>query len=656
MKSLTPLGTARERVLSALGLPCERPDEPPAGAGEPDELEPAYFGWEIARCARGLTQTESVALAALAAACITSMRAGSTRVPLDPARLGAALALAGVPDALSAALVLVARAREGRHPVAAVLGRPGERKPLVIDGGWLYAERMLVLEERFAGRIRDRLSRPMKPREIRALNRAIASVESGPPPLTDEQKRAVREALRTPIALITGGPGTGKTTIVVALLRALAWLGERMDAIGIAAPTGKAAQRLKEAIATGLASTARDFSDIGLQGITPAPQTLHRLLGWSPRTGRFAHHENDPLPYRVVVVDEASMIDLAMMDRLTRALRDDARLVLLGDADQLPSIEAGAVFRDMSASIGAVRLTRNLRVAQEPSGRRIVAAAQAVNAGSLDGRFAGAVAVRRSVGEIAFEGVEHLAAPWAAVGEAVLDAWWRSRTASFEGFARRAARPFRAPGGALDPAESDELYALFAYHARARILCATRTMGAPASAQAINAAMLARLQGGDSRVALAARRWHRAPGLAPGVPVVVERNDYERALFNGDQGLIIRAEAGDGDGARLLAVFRRGEGFDAFPVDALHDVSSAFAMTVHKAQGSEFDDVLLVLPDADLPLLTRELVYTAVTRARRSVVLVGSPELLACAVSRVVERHCGVAEKLAASPAYLPER
>jgi exodeoxyribonuclease V alpha subunit len=139
----------------------------------------------------------------------------------------------------------------------------------------------------------------------------------------------------------------------------------------------------------------------------------------------------------------------------------------------------------------------------------------------------------------------------------------------------------------------------------------------------------------------------------PGVPVVVERNDYERQLFNGDQGLVVRAELGDGEGARLVAVFRRpaNDDFEAFPVDALGDVSLAFAMTVHKAQGSEFDDVLLVMPETDLPLVTRELVYTAVTRARRSVLVVGAADLLARAVARVVERHCGVAEKLGTSRA-----
>jgi exodeoxyribonuclease V alpha subunit len=589
------------------------------------------------------------------------MRAGSTRVPLDPPRLGAALALAGAREALPAALAIVARAREASagDPVAAVIGtvqrRSRERKPLLIDGGWLYAERMWVLEERFSARIRARLENPPKVRDARALNRALAAVSAGPPPLTDEQKRAVREALAAPLALVTGGPGTGKTTIVVTLLRALAWLGERMDAIAIAAPTGKAAQRLQEAIASGLASAARDFSDVGLQGITPAPQTLHRLLGWSPRQGRFARHENDPLPHRVVVVDEASMIDLAMMDRLARALHPDARLVLLGDADQLPSIEAGAVFRDLCAGLRAVRLTRNLRVGREPSARRIVATAYAVNAGKIDAAFAEAATPRRSVAEVAFEGVEHLAVPWEVAGDAVLNAWWQRRVASTPDFARRASRVFRAPGGVLDPAEAGEIRALFDLYARARILCATRVSGPRTSAEAINAGLLARLQGGHSRP----RRWRRAPELTAGAPVVVDRNDYERQLFNGDQGVVVRAQVTGTDTepepepeTRLVAVFRRGEdAFEAFPVEALADLSLAFAMTVHKAQGSEFDDVLLVLPDADLPLVTRELVYTAVTRARRSVLLAGTTDLLARAVSRVVERHCGIAEKLAVSPA-----
>jgi exodeoxyribonuclease V alpha subunit len=645
MNPLTPLGTARQRFL-----------QPAAGAAEADvallpapedDFEPWYLGWEIARCAEGLAPEAANGVAALAAACVAAMRAGSTRVPLGQSDLASALALAAVPAALPAAMAVVERARtsDPGDPVTQLFGRPGERKPLVIDGEWLYAQRMHALEERFSDRVRARLARAGKSRETRALNRAVAAVTGGPPPLTDEQKRAVQQGVAAPLALITGGPGTGKTTIVVALVRALAWLGERPDAMGIAAPTGKAAQRLHEALRAGLSSAARDMADAALPQMVAPPQTLHRLLGWSPHTGRFAHHENNPLPYRVIVVDEASMIDLAMMDRLLRALSPEARLVLLGDADQLPSVEAGAAFRDLCAGLGAVRLTVNLRVAREPSAQRIVSAAQAVNAGRLDERFDDAVATRRAVDQLRFEGVEHLAAPWSVVGDAVLDAWWKLRIASLDGFASRAARTFRARDGALEASSDpdDDLRALTDLYAKSRVLCATRVSGFPASVEAVNERMLMRLGDATGRRSRASR-WRQAARLTGGAPVVVERNDYERQLYNGDSGLIVRAEPGDG--APQLAVFRRATGFEAFPLDALGEVSPAFAMTVHKAQGSEFDHVLVVLPEEDLPLLTRELVYTALTRARHSVLIVGDRDLLARAVGRVVQRHCGLAEKL----------
>ena len=191
----------------------------------------------------------------------------------------------------------------------------------------------------------------------------------GPPPLTAEQKRAVRESLARPLGLVTGGPGTGKTTIVVAILRALAWAGVPMAQVAIAAPTGKAAQRLEESLGAGLSRAARDMADAALVSIAPSAQTIHRLLGWSPSAGRFSRHENDPLPSRVVIVDEASMIDLALMDRLFRALKPDARVVLLGDADQLPRSRLAqrfATFAGPSAPPGlrptfASRATRPVR-------------------------------------------------------------------------------------------------------------------------------------------------------------------------------------------------------------------------------------------------------------------------------------------------------
>jgi exodeoxyribonuclease V alpha subunit len=639
MTALTPTGTARERFLVQREGAAARPLDGVFYADDAEVRDAAYLGWEIARCAPALGRTERRAVAALAASTVAAARAGSTRVPTDR-RLAAALAAVGAESALPDVRALLERAGAGDPTVSCVVGGPGDRTPLVLDGGWLYAERMRVLEERFSGRALDLVKRSRADQDARALTRALKAVAEGPPALTDEQRRAVREALTAPLALVTGGPGTGKTTIVVALLRALAWVGVRVEDIAIAAPTGKAAQRLTEAIRKGLAAAARGLDEAALAANPPEPQTLHRLLAWSPATGRFARHENDPLPHKVVIVDEASMIDLGAMDRLLRALGKEARLVLLGDADQLPSVEAGAVFRDLCASLSAARLTANLRVASDPSARRIVAAAAAVNAGVMDASFTAAVTTRRSVQALSLEGVEHLDAPWSEVRDALLDRWWRERVASLDDFASRVSRTFHLRDGAFDDGETAELRALYEHHARARILCATRSRHLPTGAEAIDDALLVRLPG-----AARVRRWRSVP-LAPGAPVLFERNDYERRLFNGDQGIAVRVDSGDGHGPRLTAVFPRDAGFAAFAVDTLADLVPAFAMTVHKAQGSELDHVALVLPEADMPLLTRELLYTAMTRARRSVLVVGSLDLLARTVSRGVDRHSGVAERL----------
>ncbi len=647
VSQLTPNGTAKARFLAERAR--EESTITKELAGDPDDVEPAYLGWELARCAPDLTAEEARAAAALGAACILAVRAGSTRLAVDERGLTDALAPLGAADCVPVARAMLARARRGdaKDPVSAIVGRGTDRKPLIIDGDWLYPERMRVLEDRFCQRVRDRVVRPRPESDARAIGRALAAVAGGPAPLTDEQKRAVREGLTAPLALVTGGPGTGKTTIVVALLRAAAWMGMPIEAIAIAAPTGKAARRLHEAIATGLASTSSDIGEAALRLGPPAPQTLHRLLAWSPASGRFGRHENDPLPHKLVVVDEASMVDLAMMDRLVRALPEDARLVLLGDADQLPSVEAGAVFRDLCSSLPTVRLSKNLRVGRDESARRIVTAAAAINAGVIDARFTESVETRRSVKDVAFRGVEHLAAPWPDVGDALLERYWRERAAASDEFTRRALRLYRTRSGVFDEADRADLDALFAHHARTRVLCATRAAGAETGADAINERLLAKLR---RSARISARPWRqRPPQWAPGAPVMVERNDYERQLFNGDPGIVVRVDGGNAERSELMAVFRQGDGFRALPPDGPTQIAPTFAMTVHKAQGSEFDDVVLVLPDADLPLLTRELLYTAMTRARRSVLFVGPMDLLARAISRTVERHTGLADKLVTS-------
>jgi exodeoxyribonuclease V alpha subunit len=642
-----PTGAATRRFLALRG---GAPDGPEPWAVDVDDFEPHYVGWEIARCATGLGAEDARALAALVAACVAATRAGSTRLPwVGPAftRALAAIGASGMRDAATA-LVRRAHSADASDPVRSVLGVAGERKPILVDGDWLYTERMRVLEERLCDRIRRRVrGRPAMAAgdaraESRAAGRALAAT-AGRSSLTAEQQAAVREALSAPLTLITGGPGTGKTTTVVALVRSVAWRGvPPLDTVAIAAPTGKAAQRLGDAIAAALAAPTGDIADAALGAMVPSPTTLHRLLGWSPSSGRFARHENDPLPHRLVIIDEASMIDLAMMDRLVAALRPEANLVLLGDADQLPSVEAGAVFRDLCAALPTRRLTANMRVARDPNAMRILAVAQAVNSGNLDVRFDEAVTGRGAAADVAFEGVEHLDRPWTEEGDALVERWVSERMGAEGPFAECAQRTYRLRDGELEAADRSALQSLFTMHLRSRVLCVTRVLGSTTSAAAINA------QVSDRRRAVRGRgpAWRHARDLEPGTPVLVQRNDYARGLFNGDQGVVVRVDTGDGAAPRRMAVFPRGASFEAFAIDAVADLTPAYAMTVHKAQGSEFDDVTLVLPDEDLPLLTRELVYTAITRARRSVLFVGKRELLERAVARTVERSSGVAERL----------
>jgi exodeoxyribonuclease V alpha subunit len=662
MSGFTPTGTARLRFLRArAAAPADgtSPASPERGQyleesplrDEADALEPAYLGWEVARCARGLDAPSREALAAVAAACVAAIQSGSTRIPVgDGGELADALEAAGRRGVRLAVLSLLARARQGdpNDPVCSIIGHPGDRRPLVLDGEWLSTERMCKLEARFCERVLARTSGAQSGRLTGfppdgALGRALSAVAEGPPRMTPEQKRAVKHALSAPLGLVTGGPGTGKTTIVVALVRALAWSGLPMASLAIAAPTGKAAQRLQEAISAGLALAARDIADTALASLVPPPQTIHRLLGWSPSSGRFARHENDTLPCRFVIVDEASMIDLALMERLFRALRPEARLVLLGDADQLPSIEAGAVFRDLCAALGAARLTANLRVSNEAGGERILEVARAVNAGSVEGVVASLGAQRHSAREVAFEGIEHLAAPWGDVGDSLLERWWQAESSRLETLSPHVSRTYRLVGRRFDEDASPALNALLAHHQRARFLCATRVKGLATSAESINRQILERWRARLPRSV----RYGRGSRLCPGAPVMVERNDYERGLFNGDLGLVVHGE--DEGEAGLFVAFRRRGDWVAFPLESLGEIAPAFAVTVHKAQGSEHEQVVAVLPETDIPLLTREWLYTALTRARRSVLIVGSPALLTCAVTRRVERYSGIREKLMVS-------
>ena len=572
--------------------------------------ESIYLAEELVAQAWMLGESERIALALLVLAVAAAERQGSTRLPLAGPALGrrvAELCAAGGLAAPPARVVreirrLVADPRPG---LVSLIGRPGDERPLIADGDAVATHRLHASEARLAGFVAAR--RAAEP--VPFIESAVDRVARQPILLSDEQRAAVLYAASRALAVVSGGPGTGKTAICAALCRALVRSGVAPSAIRLAAPTGKAAQRLGASVRAGLAG-AEEEADRQLAAELPEARTLHRLLGYQPDSGRFRHHAGAPLRAEVVIVDEASMVDLVLMEQLARALRPTTRLVLFGDADQLPSVEAGAVLRDLAAG-GACRLTRSYRMdARDPAGRAILEAARAVRAGVVG--------------------------PWPAPDPApavrLVDDWFETRIAAGGRWAALARALSRlGEDGVGDRAgEVAELTGLLE---SSRMLSVTRRLRR--GTEALN-----RLFHRRAAAALGVVDAGRYEFL-PGEPVVVRENDHARGLYNGDCGLV--AAAGRGAGA-LRAVFPGQDGtWRIFPLAALRPrLELAYALTVHQSQGSEYDHVALVLPDADIPLATRELVYTALTRARRSIALYGSAEVLRAAVARSAERFSGL--------------
>lgn len=581
-----------------LGVLAGRPFAPEAwlrAAGDPGLV---MVAWELARIPKDLDGPTRRRLHLLLSLLLTAQAQGSSRLPLAGPHLEALHHAFGEGPVDWAAFLEDPR-------LALLIGGPEAERPLVRIGGALASRRLVAAEARIRDRIRARQASP--PLDLAVPEPVLAA----PVPLNPEQRAAVAAAVRGPLALVTGGPGTGKTSILSAILRSLLASGLDPEAIGLAAPTGKAAQRMGAAVSqTGEA--------------LPEPRTLHRLLGWDPRSGRFRHGASHPLRLQVLLVDEASMVGLELMDALLEALPATARLVLLGDADQLPSVEAGTVFRDLVAGVpeAVARLTRSHRLdAADPGGRAILEAAQALGAGQ-DPALPGAT------------GLEAMEAPGILL--------WPSGDADLRAFLRhwRARRPLEAPvldlrDGVLDAPSRARLEALAAGWNATRLLCLLREGSGLRCADGVNAFLHGE--------ALKAAGPHRAPAsFLPGEPVLARRNDYARGLFNGDQGLVVLVSR-DGAAPRPEAAFLRPGGLACFPLDAVQAaLEHAYALTVHKAQGSEFDHVAVLLPEQEHPLLTREILYTALTRAKRSVAVLGDPALLALGAARPLQREGGL--------------
>jgi exodeoxyribonuclease V alpha subunit len=410
------------------------------------------------------------------------------------------------------------------------------------------------------------------------------------------------------LRLVTGGPGTGKTTQVASLLANFLrdWQGESPPRIALAAPTGKAASRLEESVRESLAAqvASGEIPSTLAARIDGGASTLHRLLGWQ-RDG-FRHGLGHSLPHQLVVVDEASMIDLALMCRLVEAVAPAAQLVIVGDPDQLPSVDTGDVLAALceaseqpGSALRAARQHLSHPHRQSPD-VDVPQLAALVREGAAD-------ALLRKLDERAFRGVQ-----WRSGNEAALHALLRAE----------AVPAYRALADA--PSVEDALRAARGY----RVLCALRE--GPFGAQALNA-----LVGAELDPAQAGEGWYR------GRLVLITENSYRQQLFNGDIGVCWPDEDNE------MRVWFDGDGGPRpwLPA-ALPAHEPAFALTVHKAQGSEFERVLLALPEHDARVLSRELLYTGLTRCKREVTLWGSEDVLRSALGRRAARWSGLARKI----------
>ncbi len=602
-----------------------------------------------------LTGEDDATVLLAAALAVRALRGGSVCVRLDDPDELAALALpedADRGDALDDPGAAAPppwpehgawiRAIEASPLVTVGAGDPEDR-PARWVGGRLYLDRYWRDELAVRRLVDARLQAP--PLVPAGADRLEATLARLFPEAGDVRQRlAAAHAAGRRLTVLTGGPGTGKTTTVARLLAVLQDVDGPALRVALAAPTGKAAARLQEAVRDVVgALPPEDRERTG----RPEATTVHRLLGYRSAT-RFRHHAGHHLPHDVVVVDETSMVPLSLMARLLEALRPDARLVLVGDPDQLASVEAGAVLGDL--------------VARPPVVEHLADHVTTVPVGEPDDDTALANGVVRLV-TVHRQGEDSAILPLAAAirdgdADAVLDVL-RAGTGGVE---LVEADTERLDEHAVQGLHDD------AVHAGRRLVAAARAGDAAGALEALNAhrVMVAHRRGpvGVARWAAQVEAWVEEatadgslPPTAPGTPWVVGRpllvttNDADVGLYNGDTGVLVAAGGvgggaeGEADGA-VVAAFGDPRAPLRVRTHRLPPVETVHAMTVHRAQGSQFRRVSLVLPPPTSPLLTRELLYTAVTRAQEFVRVVGTADAVRAAVAHPVRRASGLRDPL----------
>jgi exodeoxyribonuclease V alpha subunit len=525
---------------------------------------------------------------------------------------------------------------------ASCVGKPYEFKPLILDAkNRLYLQRYWQYEQDVACNILSRISLPQDDKfDKKELAAKLQLFFPEPPPegKINWQRVAATAAMLKKFLVISGSPGTGKTTTITKIMALILDVGKRNLRIALAAPTGKAAARLQESVQK---TKAKLICADAVKVLIPnEAQTIHRLLGSISDSPFFQFNEDNQLPYDLVVVDEASMVDLPLLAKLLNALPKDAQIILLGDKDQLASVDAGVVLGDICAQSAAdiyshdfagvvadlsgeklivtdmpagvqdsiIQLQTNFRFAED-SGINILS--HAVNSSNVPG-FLGLL-----------QGHDHCDIDWIDLN---------LRDGLQKKFAKMVIAGYSEYLKAVNSrAREEEIFECFE---KFRILCALRVGNW--GTQTINTYV--------EKILSEAGLVNPHGLFYEGMPVMVLQNDYRLHLFNGDVGIILKERTGNQE---MRAFFRDDQGKLRKVVPArLPKHETVWTMTVHKSQGSEFERILLVLSDRDVPVVTRELVYTGITRARRNVQIWAGKEVLTKAISRRISRQSGLTDAL----------
>ncbi len=529
---------------------------------------------------------------------------------------------------------------------SSLVGEPSDFAPLILDSkDRLYFHRYWQYENYLAKAIQIKLKNMVKDVDAATLNRDLGQIfpdnrDSG----KDWQKVAAAVAVIKQFCVISGGPGTGKTYAVARILATLIKQAQPNNLrIVLTAPTGKAAARLAESV-----QTAKNGLKLDAEIITSIPETsstIHRLLKPIKGTPFFHYNSENPLPVDVVIVDEASMVDLPLMSKLMQAISDDTRVILMGDRHQLASVEAGSILGDICGqkqdNYYSPDFTKSLASITGVS-EDVFQGRESINADLHDNliyfthnyRFGGQSGISR-LSEAVNAGNSDAVVDILKSNQYQEISWYQMESAQQkQAFLRQQIQTHYSRLHSI----ADPVVGLTALN-EFRILCAVNK-GILGVVGLNQLAMMMVLYPNQQEVSVPLQEWYH------GRPILITANNYELNLFNGDVGVAIKAE-GEGEN-NLQVYFAKGFSSDirSFTPGRLPQHQSVYAMTIHKSQGSEFEDILIVLPDLDMPLLTRELLYTAITRAKRNLSILATESVIRSAVSRRIERTSGLRDAL----------